>query len=100
MLLSEAAEHAGVAGQSPAMGRPTCAALPEAINTSRSAVSFGCVGNRVYTAAGDTEAYFAIPGAHVAAMERSLSIVVGANDALEAFHRNRSGSRDALQARA
>lgn len=92
MLLSEAAEHAGVAGASPAMGRPTCAALPEAINASRTAVSFGCVGNRVYTGATDEEAYFAIPGQHVAAMEQSLATIVRANEALEEFHRARAGN--------
>ena len=37
------------------------------------AVSFGCVGNRVYTGAGDTDAYFAIPGAKFATVEESLS---------------------------
>jgi uncharacterized protein (DUF169 family) len=91
MLLAEAAEHAGIAGISPAMGRPTCAAVPEAINASRTAVSFGCVGNRVYTGAADEEAYFAIPGQHVAAMERSLATIVSANEALEEFHQSRVG---------
>ena len=89
MLLAEAAEHAGIAGASPAMGRPTCAALPEALNASRTAVSFGCVGNRVYTGAPDEEGYYAIPGQHVAAMERSLATIVRANDALEEFHQSR-----------
>lgn len=89
MLLAEAAEHAGVAGRSPAMGRPTCAALPESINSSRTAISLGCVGNRVYTAAGDGDAYFAIPGVHLEALERSLAVVARANEALEAFHRGR-----------
>src|SRR5688572_11650340 len=41
MLLAEAAQSAGVAGAGPAMGRPTCAVLPEAINAARTAVSFG-----------------------------------------------------------
>ena len=90
MLLAEAAEHAGVAGASPAMGRPTCAALPESINASRTAVSFGCVGNRVYTGALDAEAYFAIPGQHVGALERSLATIVRANDALQRFHESRA----------
>ena len=89
MLLAEAAEHAGIAAASPAMGRPTCAALPEAMNASRTAVSFGCVGNRVYTGAPDEEAYFAIPGQHVAAMERSLATIVRANEALRDFHQSR-----------
>ena len=97
MLLAEAAEHAGIAGATPAMGCPTCAVLPESINASRTAISFGCVGNRVYTTAGDTDAYFAIPGAHLQALERSLAIVVKANNELEAFHRRRCCSFDALQ---
>ena len=42
MLLSEAAQAAGVAGSMATMGRPTCAVLPEAINSERTAASFGC----------------------------------------------------------
>ena len=62
MLLAEAAQSAGVAGTAATMGRPTCAVLPQAINSAQTAASFGCVGNRVYTGADETEAYFAIPG--------------------------------------
>jgi uncharacterized protein (DUF169 family) len=72
------------------MGRPTCAVLPEAINSARTAASFGCVGNRVYTGAGEDEAYFAIPGAHLAAIEDRLAVVIRANQALEQFHRERA----------
>ena len=67
MLLAEAAQAAGVAGTGATMGRPTCAVLPEAINSARTSASFGCIGNRVYTGADDTEAYYAIPGLHHAA---------------------------------
>jgi uncharacterized protein (DUF169 family) len=89
MLLAEAAQAAGVAGAGPAMGRPTCAVVPEAINSSRTAASFGCVGNRVYTGAGENDAYFAIPGAQLAAVEERLAVIVRANHALEQFHRAR-----------
>ena len=92
MLLAEAAEHAGVAGSTPAMGRPTCAVVPESINVSRTAVSFGCVGNRVYTGASDGDSYFAIPGEHLAAVERSLATIVRANRELEKFHRARAAA--------
>jgi uncharacterized protein (DUF169 family) len=92
MLLAEAAQAAGVVGTGPAMGRPTCAVLPEAINSARTAASFGCVGNRVYTGADDNEAYFAIPGAQLAALEVSLSVIVRANQELEKFHRARAGA--------
>jgi uncharacterized protein (DUF169 family) len=90
MLLAEASQAAGVAGASPAMGRPTCAVLPEAINADRTAASFGCVGNRVYTGAEETDAYFAIPGAHLDAVEQQLAVIVRANDELEKFHRARA----------
>jgi uncharacterized protein (DUF169 family) len=89
MLLAEAAESAGVAGATPTLGRPTCALLPQAINEARTAASFGCVGNRVYTGASDGEAYFAIPGAHLSAIETSLATIVRANEALETFHQGR-----------
>jgi uncharacterized protein (DUF169 family) len=89
MLLAEAAQGAGVSGVAPAMGRPTCAVIPEAINSDRTAVSFGCVGNRVYTGATDSEGYFAIPGSHLETVTRRLQIVVNANRALEKFHQAR-----------
>jgi uncharacterized protein (DUF169 family) len=93
MLLAEAAQAAGVAGTGATMGRPTCAVLPQAIGTARTAASFGCVGNRVYTGAGDEDAYFAIPGARLSALEDQLAVIVRANAELEAFHRARaSGS--------
>jgi uncharacterized protein (DUF169 family) len=89
MLLAEAAQCAGVSGDTPPMGRPTCAVLPEAVNSDRTAVSFGCVGNRVYTGAGDSDGYFAIPGSHLEAVEKSLAVVVNANRELEKFHQAR-----------
>jgi uncharacterized protein (DUF169 family) len=92
MLLAEAAQAAGVAGTGATMGRPTCAVLPESINAGRTAASFGCVGNRVYTGADDTEAYFAIPGAHLALVEDSLATIVRANQELEKFHRARAAA--------
>jgi len=90
MLLAEAAQAAGVSGNGPTMGRPTCAVLPEAINSKRTSASFGCVGNRVYTGAAETEAYFAIPGAQLAKVEASLAVIVRANQELEKFHRARA----------
>jgi uncharacterized protein (DUF169 family) len=90
MLLAEAAQAAGVAGAAPAMGRPTCAVIPQAINADKTATSFGCIGNRVYTAAADDEAYFAIPGAQLRSIEEKLTVIVHANNELETFHRTRA----------
>ena len=92
MLLAEAAQAAGVSGAGPTMGRPTCALLPEAINSNRTSASFGCVGNRVYTGASETDAYFAIPGPQLRAVEESLTVIVKANAELEKFHRSRAAT--------
>jgi uncharacterized protein (DUF169 family) len=89
MLLAEAAHAAGVAGSEPTMGRPTCAVLPQAINSGRAASSFGCIGNRVYTGANDAEAYFAIPGSQLGPVVENLTRIVRANQELEKFHRSR-----------
>ena len=92
MLLAEAAQAAGVAGTGPTMGRPTCAVLPEAINSGHAVASFGCIGNRVYTGADETDAYFAIPGAQLSAVEKNLAVVVRANQELKKFHRGRAAA--------
>jgi uncharacterized protein (DUF169 family) len=97
MLLAEAAQSAGVVGDSPTLGRPTCAVLPLAIETARTATSFGCIGNRVYTGLGDDEGYFAIPGAHLATVVTSLATIVNANRELEKFHKARAASPPTLQ---
>ena len=95
MLLAEAAQAAGVAGTEATLGRPTCAVVPQAINADRTAASFGCIGNRVYTGASDTEAYFAIPGPQLRAVEDSLAVIVRANQELEKFHRSRAAATSA-----
>ena len=92
MLLAEAAQAAGVIGAGATLGRPTCSVLPEAVNSGRTATSFGCVGNRVYTGADDSEAYIAIPGAALAALEAKLGVIVHANQELEKFHRARAAA--------
>ncbi len=90
MLLAEAAQMSGVAGTSPAMGRPTCAALPLALDSGKTATSFGCIGNRVYTGLPDDEAYVAVPGDKLQALVTELASVVKANAELEKFHRSRA----------
>ena len=89
MLLSEAAQMAGAAGETPTMGRPTCAVLPQALGSGKTASSFGCIGNRVYTGLPDDEAYVAIPASRLGAIVERLRAVVRANAELETFHRAR-----------
>jgi uncharacterized protein (DUF169 family) len=89
MLLAEAAQAAGAAGGGATMGRPTCAVIPETLQSGKTATSFGCIGNRVYTGVGDDEGYYALPGSKVAEIVGKLAVITEANRQLESFHRAR-----------
>jgi uncharacterized protein (DUF169 family) len=89
MLLAEAARAANIASEAPTLGRPTCAVVPQTLNSHATSSSFGCIGNRVYTGASESEGYFAIPGALLAQIVEKLEKIVVANAELEKFHRRR-----------
>jgi uncharacterized protein (DUF169 family) len=89
MLLEEAAQAAGVGNGAALMGRPTCAALPAAMQSQRGVASLGCIGNRVYTEMADDQLYYALPGKHLAAVIEKLASIVIANRELEKYHRAR-----------
>ena len=89
MLVVEAARMAGIGPEVTVRPRPTCAMLPEMLQEDRATISFGCIGNRVYTGLGDDELYVAIPGHKVSEVISKLVTVVRANRELEEFHRAR-----------
>jgi uncharacterized protein (DUF169 family) len=89
MLLSEAAQAAGFGAGAGLMGRPTCAAIPEAMRSQHGVASLGCIGNRVYTGLADDELYFALPGKQVGAVVEKLAGIIEANRQLESYHRAR-----------
>jgi uncharacterized protein (DUF169 family) len=95
MLLAEAAQAAGAAGESSMMGRPTCAVVPEVMQNRRAAASLGCIGNRVYTGLGDDELYFALPGRQLRAVVEKLASIAHANQELEKYHRARNSANGA-----
>jgi uncharacterized protein (DUF169 family) len=88
--LAEAAQAVGVASGGATMGRPTCAILPESLQSGLATASFGCIGNRVYTGLGDDEGYYAIPGANVPEVVNKLAVIVEANRQLHHFHKERA----------
>ena len=88
MLLQEAALRAGVASSLPALGRPTCMALPAAL-AHGAVTSTGCVGNRVYTDLGEDELYVAIPGHALARVADEGVTIASANSRLADYHRGR-----------
>jgi uncharacterized protein (DUF169 family) len=88
MLLNEAAVRAGASANLPLLGRPSCMALPAAMQHG-AVSSLGCIGNRVYTGLGEDELYVVIPGAKMEAVAEALHVIAKANTALEEFARGR-----------
>jgi uncharacterized protein (DUF169 family) len=84
MLLNEAANRAGVASGAPALGRPTCMALPTSLKHG-AIVSLGCIGNRVYTGLGEDHMYFVVRGRDLEAIADALKVVNTANAALSDY---------------
>jgi uncharacterized protein (DUF169 family) len=88
MLLNEAAIRAGSGGALPQLGRPSCMALPAALEKG-TVSSLGCIGNRVYTGLGEDELYVVVPGADIEKVANALRIIVSANQAIENYARDR-----------
>jgi uncharacterized protein (DUF169 family) len=88
MLLNEAANRAGVASSAPALGRPTCMALPAALQHG-AILSLGCMGNRVYTGLAEDALYLVLRGKDLAAVADALAIITSANAALNDYAKGR-----------
>ena len=84
MLLNEAAGRAGVGSGMPALGRPTCMALPATMGHG-SILSLGCMGNRVYTGLGEDEMYLVLRGKDLPKVAEALGVITGANNALQEY---------------
>lgn len=88
MILQEAAGRAGVSTGAPALGRPTCMALPAALQHG-TITSLGCIGNRTYTGLGEDELYVVLRGKDLPSVAEALSVIGGANAALRDYARGR-----------
>jgi uncharacterized protein (DUF169 family) len=84
MLLNEAAHRAGVASGVPALGRPTCMALPASLQHG-AIFSLGCIGNRVYTGLSEDQMYFVVRGQDLQAIADALEVVNSANAVLSDY---------------
>jgi uncharacterized protein (DUF169 family) len=89
LILTEATQQ--VENQNtPAMGRPACAIVPQVMNTGRAALSLGCCGARAYLDVLTNDvAIFAIPGAKLEAYTRRIEALAKANAVLANFHQIR-----------
>lgn len=88
MLLQEAASRAGVGSGAPTLGRPTCMALPSALQHG-AITSLGCIGNRVYTGLGEDEMYVVLRGKDLPAVAEALKTIANANVALKDYAKGR-----------
>ena len=86
LVLSEASQQAE-GGAPPALGRPACAIVPQAVNTGLTALSLGCCGARAYldVLKSDT-ALYAVPAARLAAFAERVQGLAAANAVLATFH--------------
>jgi uncharacterized protein (DUF169 family) len=102
LVLSEAAQMVDDAVP-PALGRPACAIVPQAINSGRAAVSLGCCGARAYLdVLTDDVALWALPGAKLEAYTQRIASLASDNSTLAKFHQLRrldvaAGGRPSLQ---
>ena len=77
-------------GVPPAMGRPACAVVPQAINAKRAALSLGCCGARAYLdALSDDVGLWALPGDKIERYCSEIARFAESNEVLAAFHRLR-----------
>src|ERR1700674_836244 len=88
MILNEASNRASVAAGAPALGRPTCMALPASLQHG-AILSLGCMGNRVYTGLSEEEMYFVLRGKDLPAVADALGIITSANTALHEYAKGR-----------
>jgi len=86
LILSEASQQLEN-GLPPAMGRPACGVIPQAINTGRTALSLGCCGARAYLDVLTPDvALYAIPGSKLEAFTERVAALAAANAVLTKFH--------------
>lgn len=95
LVLSEALARVD-GGVPPAMGRPACAALPQAFNHGVAAMSLGCCGARAYLdALSDDVALWALPGSRLDEYCEQITTFANANRTLAMFHERRRADVEA-----
>jgi uncharacterized protein (DUF169 family) len=86
LILAEATQQIE-GGFAPAMGRPACAIIPQAVNTQRAALSLGCCGARAYLDELTPEvAIYALPGSKLEDYAMRIDALARANATLAKFH--------------
>ena len=86
LIVSEAVTRVDK-GIPPAMGRPACAMVPQALNRGSAAMSLGCCGARAYLdSLTDDIAMWALPGGKLEQYNAEIAALARANETLSRFH--------------
>jgi uncharacterized protein (DUF169 family) len=86
LILTEAVQQVELC-VTPAMGRPACSAIAQAINSDRAALSLGCCGARAYIdALSDNVAMWVLPGSKIKQYIERVRAQANANAVLGKFH--------------
>lgn len=95
LIVTEATQQVEL-GTPPAMGRPACAAIAQAANSDRAAMSLGCCGARAYIdSLSDDIALWALPGSKLRQYADRISALAAANQTLSKFHQLRRSEVEA-----
>jgi uncharacterized protein (DUF169 family) len=92
MILSEAIGGATWGNDRPAkvLGRPACAAVPEAMGAGHTTLSLGCVGMRTFTGIDADRLLAVIPGQALERFAADVTRLRKVNDGMEAFYKDRA----------
>ena len=102
LIVTEAVARAD-GGLPPAMGRPACAVVPQALNQGRAALSLGCCGARAYLdGLSNSVALWALPASKLDDYCEQIEVLARANQTLTSFHQRRredveSGQRPSVR---
>jgi uncharacterized protein (DUF169 family) len=95
LVITEAVQQVD-GGVPPALGRPACAIIPQAVSSGRAALSLGCCGARAYLdVMSDDTALWALPGAKLNVYAERITALARANSLLRCFHQLRKEDVDA-----
>ena len=94
MIYSEAVGTSRWTTAAPATvwGRPACAALPAALTSGRSSLSFGCTGMRTFTGVREDRLLAALPGHQAGELAEALAAVTRANATMLAYYEERKAA--------
>jgi uncharacterized protein (DUF169 family) len=71
------------------LGRPACAALPQAVQSGSPALSLGCAGMRTFTEISTDRLLAAVPGKELETFLTSLQHTLEANEVMQRFYDSR-----------